>query len=161
MTCHPRRSLSSFVIVVVLMVFISGCGGSEPAAPTQPSPGPGIEVPPDVVNMNGTWAGTLESADQGVQQITLTVTQFANCVDGAWRSNSSDTRGALSGFAGKDSYTGLLSFEVGSCLSVVEITGNVGADTLRLTGGPVTKSAGSGACANPLPQSIVLSLRRQ
>jgi len=110
--------------------------------------------------MNGTWVGTLESPD-GVQQITMTVVQFSNCVDGTWRSASQDARGALSGFAAKDSYTGLLSFELGSCLGVVEVTGSVGADTLRLTGGPVTKSAGSGACAGPLPQSVVLSLRRQ
>ncbi len=75
MTCCPRRS-SLFVIVLVLMAFISGCGGSEPSAPTHPTPGPGVEVPADVVNMNGTWAGTLESPEQGVQQITLTVVQF-------------------------------------------------------------------------------------
>jgi hypothetical protein len=110
--------------------------------------------------MNGTWVGTLESPDR-VQQITMTVVQFSNCVDGTWRSNSSDYRGALSGFAAKDSYTGLFSFEIGSCLGIVEVTGNVGADTLRLTGGQVTKSAGSGTCVDPLPASVVLSLRRQ
>jgi len=110
--------------------------------------------------MNGTWVGTLESPDRGVQQVSLTVVQFANCVDGTWKSSSSDAQGALSGFAGKDSYTGLLSFELGSCLGVVEVTGNVGADSLRLTGGQVAKSSGSGACAAPLPESVVLSETR-
>jgi hypothetical protein len=110
--------------------------------------------------MNGTWVGTLESPD-GVQQITMTVVQFVNCVDGTWRSASQDLRGAISGFAAKDSYSGLFSLERGSCLGVANLTGSVSADTFRLTGGPVTPSAGSGACPDPLPQSVVLSLRRQ
>jgi hypothetical protein len=110
--------------------------------------------------MNGTWVGTLETP-AGVQQITMTVVQFSNCVDGTWRNASQDSRGALSGFAARDSYSGLFSLEQGSCLGIADLAGSVGADTLRLTGGPMTPSAGSGACPNPLPQSIVLSLRRQ
>jgi len=145
---------------LVLSALAWGCGGSESSTPTQPSPGPSADVPPDIVNMNGTWVGTLETP-AGVQQITMTVVQFSNCVDGTWRNASQDSRGAISGFAARDSYAGLFSLEQGSCLGVADLTGSVGADTLRLTGGPVAPSAGSGACPNPLPQSIVLSLRRQ
>ena len=155
-----QRTWRRRAAALVLSALACSCGGSGSSAPTHPTPGPSAEVPADIVNMNGTWVGTLESPD-GVQQITMTVVQFANCVDGTWRNASQDARGALSGFAAKDSYTGLLSFELGSCLGVVEVTGNVGGDTMRLTGGPVTKSAGSGACSDPLPQLIVLSLRRQ
>jgi hypothetical protein len=148
---------------LILSVLAGSCGGSSSSSstPHNPSPTAPTGVPADVVDMNGTWVGTLESPDRGVQQVSLTVVQFANCVDGTWKSSSSDARGALSGFAGKDSYTGLLSFELGSCLGVVEVTGNVGADSLRLTGGQVAKSSGSGACAAPLPESVVLALRRQ
>lgn len=148
---------------LILSVLAWSCGGSSSSSTTthNPSPTAPTGVPADVVDMNGTWVGTIESPDRGAQQVTMTVVQFANCVDGTWRSNSSDARGALSGFAGKDSYTGLLSFEIGSCLGVVEVTGNVGADSLRLTGGQVAKSAGSGACADPLPPSVVVALRRQ
>ncbi len=110
--------------------------------------------------MNGTWVGTFES-NLGVQQITLTVVQFSNCVDGTWRNAPQDLRGAISGFAAKDSFSGLFSFEQGSCLGVVNVSGQVGTDSFRLTGGAVTPSAGSGACANPLPQSTILTLRRQ
>ena len=155
---RPGCRLAAALIAVVLA---SSCGGSEPSAPTQPSPRPSTEVPADIVNMNGTWVGTLETSAPGVQQITMTVVQFVNCVDGTWRSDSSDYRGALSGYAAKDSYTGLFSFEYGSCLGIVQITGNVEANTLRLTGGPVTKSVASGTCIDPLPESVVLSLRRQ
>lgn len=111
--------------------------------------------------MNGTWVGTIESPNLGVQQITLTVVQFSNCVDGTWRSTSQDLRGAISGFAAKDSFSGLVSFEQGSCLGVVEASGQAGADAFLLTGGAVKPSVASGACPNPLPQSITLSLRRQ
>ena len=156
-----QRTWCRLTAALIPVILGFSCGGSEPSTPTEPSPGASTEVPADVVNMNGTWVGTLETPAPGVQQIRMTVVQSANCVDGAWRSDSSDHRGALSGYADKDSYTGLLSFERGSCLGIVQITGNVGADTLRLTGGPVTKSVASGTCADPLPESVVLSLRRQ
>lgn len=122
--------------------------------PTAPAP-----IPADVVDISGVWVGTLES-ELGVQQITLTVVQFSNCVDGTWRSNSTDWRGAISGFAAKDSYAGLVSLERGSCLGVVDVTGPVVDGTLKW-GGPVRPSAGSGVCVDPLPQSITLALRRQ
>ena len=108
--------------------------------------------------MAGTWGGTFESPNVGVQQITLTVVQSANCVDGTWRSGSQDSRGAISGFAAKDSFTGQLSFERGQCSAVADITGTVGSDTIQLSAGTVKPF---GSCADPLPQSIVLSLRRQ
>jgi hypothetical protein len=123
-----------------------------------PTPGPGTAIPAGIVDMNGTWVGTLEFPDRGAQQVTMTVSQFSNCVDGTWRSSGSDSRGALSGFAGKDSYTGLFTFDA-PCMGVVQITGSVSGDALRLTGGPV-KPVGSGACVDPLPESIVLALRR-
>ena len=160
---HQRTWQWRLAAGLILSVLAGSCGGSSSSSSTPHNPNPTAPtgVPADVVDMNGTWVGTLESPDRGAQPVTLTVVQFANCVDGTWRSNSSDSRGALSGFAGKDSYTGLLSFEIGACLGVVEVTGNVGADSLRLTGGPVTKSAGSGTCVDPLPQSVVLTLRRK
>lgn len=150
------------VVGLVLATFASSCGGSsESSSPTHSSPTGPTEVPADIANMNGTWVGTFESPNLGVQQITLTVVQFSNCVDGTWRNAPQDLRGAISGFAAKDSFSGLFSFEQGSCLGVVEVSGPVGADSFQLTGGAVRQSAGSGACPNPLPQSTTLTLRRQ
>lgn len=143
---------------LALLALMSACGGSEPSISTVPTPGPSTAVPADIVDMNGTWVGTLEFPDRGAQQVTMTVSQFSNCVDGTWRSSGSGSRGALSGFAGKDSYTGLFTFDA-PCMGVVQITGSVSGDALRLTGGPV-KPVGSGACVDPLPESIVLALRR-
>jgi hypothetical protein len=115
-------------------------------------------VPADVVNMAGTWVGTIETPDAGVQPVTVTVVQFANCVDGTWRSGSGDSRGAISGFAAKDSFSGQVSIERGSCTGVADITGAVGADTIQWTTGTVKPFV---SCFDPLPQTIVLSLRRQ
>jgi len=108
--------------------------------------------------MAGTWVGTFESPNLGAQQITLTVVQSAACVDGTWRSAAQDSRGAISGFAAKDSFTGQVSFERGQCSAVAEIAGTVASDTIQWTAETVRPF---GSCADPLPQSIVLSLRRQ
>jgi hypothetical protein len=156
-----KRRRYSLVVILVLSALANGCGGSGDSSPTSSSPVPGAPpVPANVVDINGTWVGTLET-NLGVQQITLTVVQFANCVDGTYRSSSSDLRGAISGFAAEASYTGLVSLEIGACWGVADVTGPVEGGTLRWTGSNVTRSAGSGACPDPLPQSITLSLRRQ
>ena len=87
----------------------------------------------------------------------MTVVQFSNCVDGTWISSGQDSRGAISGFAGKDSFSGQLSFERGRCSAIGDVTGEVGSETLRWTGS-VTPL---GPCAEALPQSIVITMRRQ
>jgi hypothetical protein len=109
------------------------------------------------VNIAGNWVGTLESSNLPAQSISMTVVQLANCVDGAWISSGQSSRGAISGFALKDSFTGQLSFERGQCSAIGNVTGEVGSDTLRWTGAitPI------GTCAEPLPQSIVVTMRRQ
>lgn len=139
----------------------SGGGSSEPSSPTHLNPTAPTGVPADIVNMNGIWVGTFESTNRGVQQITLTVVQSSNCVDGGWQSAAQDIRGAISGYATKDSFSGLVSFEQGSCAGIVEVSGQVGADAMQLTGGAFRPSVASGACPNPLPQSATFSLRRQ
>jgi hypothetical protein len=110
------------------------------------------------VNIAGIWVGTLESPNLPTQSISMTVVQLANCVDGTWISSGQNSRGAISGFAGKDSFTGQLSFERGQCSAIGTVTGEVGSDTLRWTG---TDLKPIGSCADPLPQSVVVSMRRQ
>ena len=151
------------VILVCLAVTVmtAGCSGgsssTEPppthSGPSAPPPGP---VEPSV-NIAGNWAGTLES-NLGSQAISMTVVQLANCVDGTWSSSGQNSRGAISGFAGKDSFSGQLSFERGQCSAIANITGEVGADTLRWTGSDMKPL---GPCSDPLPQSIVVTMRRQ
>jgi hypothetical protein len=109
------------------------------------------------VNVAGTWTGTLES-ELGTQTITLTVVQLANCVDGTWISGGQDSRGAISGFADASSFSGQLSFERGRCSAIGTVSGAVGSDTLRWTG---TGLKPIGPCSEPLPQSIVVTMRRQ
>ena len=153
---------SSFLLAcLVATVVTAGCSGGgaseDPppthAGPTAPPPGP---VEPSV-NIAGNWSGTLET-NLGSQAISMTVVQLANCVDGTWSSSAQSSRGAISGFAGKDSFTGQLSFERGQCSAIATVTGEVGADTLRWTSSEMKPI---GPCSDPLPQSIVVSMRRQ
>ena len=58
----------------------------------------------------------------------------------------------------EDSFSGQLSFERGQCSAIANITGEVGADTLRWTGSDMKPL---GPCSDPLPQSIVVTMRRQ
>ena len=116
------------------------------------------------VNLAGNWVGTFESANHGTQSITMLVVQFDNCVDGSWRSTSGDWSGAISGFAGRDFYTGQISLERpasspdGACQAIGNVTGEAGSTTLRWTGTGLTASR---PCAGELPQSIVITMRRQ
>ena len=156
------RCISYAVLVCLLAsAAVSGCSGgeSEPSEPAHPNPTAPADVPTEPsVNIAGTWIGTMESPNLGVQTITLTVVQVANCVDGTWISSGQAFRGAISGFAAKDSFSGQMSIERGRCSAVGNISGEVGSDTLRWTGGGVTPLA---PCADPLPESIVISMRRQ
>jgi hypothetical protein len=125
-----RWSVACGLIIAVVAL---GCGGSSaapPAAPTSSSAPPGE----DVVSIAGNWVGTLESTNVAVQTISMVVTQFANCVDGSWKSADGDWTGAISGFAMKGSFSGQITFERrsnGGCLAAGNVGGEVGSGTLR------------------------------
>lgn len=150
-----------FLVCLVITLLTAGCSsggsGDDPppthSGPTAPPPGP---VEPSV-NIAGNWTGTLES-NLGSQAISMVVVQLANCVDGTWTSSGQSSRGAISGFAGTDSFAGQLSFERGQCSAIGTVAGEVGADTLRWTGSDLKPI---GPCSEPLPQSIVVTMRRQ
>ena len=130
----------------------SSNGSGSPPAPQGP-----------FANVAGTWVGTLETANFSTHTVTLTVAQGGNCVDGAWSSSASDWTGAISGYAGADSFSGQISFERladdgGKCSAVGDIAGTVTDTAIRW------KSAGLsavGSCTGGLPQSLVLTLQRQ
>jgi hypothetical protein len=137
---------------------LGGCGAT---APTPPAASPSAPIGP-VVNIAGTWTGTLASANFPTQTITMMVYQATNCVDGAWSSLSSDWAGSISGYAGEASYSGLVSWErpsgSGKCLASATASGPVTGTTLHWTAGKLTAI---GSCDGDLPQSIVLDLQRQ
>ena len=151
------------LLCLALAASALGCevSGVHTDASTPTSPG-GVPAEP-VVNIGGTWVGTLESANMAPIPISMVVVQFGNCVDGSWRSAGGEWTGGISGLAGTNSYTGQMSFERpsgsgGSCLARAEVSGDVGSDTLSWTGaGP----APLGPCTGDLPRSIVVNLRRQ
>jgi hypothetical protein len=145
---------------IIIAIASLSCGASSdtpaPGGPTSPT-----TPPADVVNIAGNWVGTIESANLPPQTISMVVVQFADCVDGSWRSTDGDWTGAISGVARKDSFSGQITFERrsnGGCLATGNVGGDAGTDTLRWTGVGVTPI---GQCAGSIPQSIVISMRRQ
>jgi hypothetical protein len=150
------RFVLAYLLLAAMGIGCSSGSSADPppthSGPTAPPPGP---VEPSV-NIAGNWTGTLES-NLGSQSISMTVVQLANCVDGTWISSGQDSRGAISGFAGTTSFTGQLSLERGRCSAIGTVTGEVGADTLRWSGSDMKPL---GPCSDPLPQSIVVTMRR-
>jgi hypothetical protein len=111
--------------------------------------------------MAGNWVGTLESANTAPITLSMVIVQFADCVDGSWRSADGDWSGAISGFARTDAFSGQITFERrsnGGCLASGNIGGDVGSDTLRWISVGATAL---GDCPGTLPQSITLTMRRQ
>lgn len=159
MTASVGRALAeraALVSVLVAALVLSGaCShGTDPA----PSPGAG---PGLFVNIAGEWTGTLESSNVAARALTLTAVQAGNCVDGVWQDDGGWS-GAISGFASTTGYEGQMSLERsdanGRCTAVATVAGQVTDHQLRWTGSGFTAV---GACAGPLPTSIVLTLARR
>jgi hypothetical protein len=114
------------------------------------------------VDVSGVWEGTLASSNFPTSNITLTVAQTSNCVDGAWESNPTSWTGAISGYAGADSFAGQMSLEFvtdsgAHCNVVGSISGSVDQTHILWT------STGfvAGACPSSVPKSLVISLQRK
>jgi hypothetical protein len=146
-----RRAIPGLLAVMLA----AACSASR--TPTTPS-----SPPLNVVNLAGTWSGTLESANFPAKTVTLTVGQGGNCVDGAWTTASSDWTGAISGYAAADSFSGQFSFERtadggGKCNAAGTIAGQAGTASLRWTSNDLSAV---GSCTGDVPSMIVLTLTR-
>ena len=162
---HTRAFFAPYALLVAVVLSLD-CGHSTPAAPTPPSTSPSpitepTPVPAGPVNVAGTWTGTLEATGFATRSIALLAFQGGTCVDGAWRSEPAEWVGVISGSADATTFTGNITIQrpadgAGKCGGVAEVSGGVGADTIRWT------SAGfTGDCRGGLPQSIVITLRRE
>src|SRR5439155_10278252 len=108
------------------------CGSTPPAissSPSAPSGGP-------LVNIAGSWNGTMQSSNFPAHPLAMTVVQGGNCVDGAWRASAGDWTGAISGYARTDSFAGQISVEIVAdsgdrCSGVGTTSGPVNGDSLR------------------------------
>ena len=155
-----RRRAQGLACAVIVAISALGCGGGGDSSSSGPSTSP-TAPPVDVVNLAGNWVGTIESANLPPQTISAVVVQFADCVDGSWKSADGDWTGAISGFARKDSFSGQITFERrsnGGCLATGNVGGDVGSDTLRWNSVGATPI---GVCAGSIPQSFVVNMRRQ
>ena len=153
----PRWRLACGVVVAIAGL---SCQGSSDTPPAETPTSPTAPIGP-VADVAGNWVGTLESANGAPLTLSMVVVQFADCVDGSWRSTDGDWSGAISGFARQDAFSGQITFERrsnGGCLASGNIGGDVGSDTFRWISVGATAL---GPCAGTLPQSIVLTMRRQ
>ncbi len=147
----------------VLLLLALGCGGSVPTIDAV-TPGTTPVAPPTpVANIAGTWTGTVEGDNFPPHPVTLVVVQNDSCVDGEWKDATSDWKGAISGLATADSFSGQISFERtdnggGKCQAGASISGPIQGDTFRWTGGATTTI---GTCNGGAPQNLVLSVHRQ
>jgi len=144
---------------IIIAAAALGCSTDDP--PTSTTPTSPTTPPVDVVNIAGNWVGTIESANLPPQTISMVVVQFADCVDGSWKSADGDWSGAISGFARKDSFSGQITFERrsnGGCLASGNVGGDVGSDTVRWISVGATPIS---PCAGSVPQSFVVNMRRQ
>jgi hypothetical protein len=145
--------------VVIALVALACSGSNESGSPTTPS-SPTAPAQ-DVVNLAGNWVGTIESANVPALNISMVVVQFADCVDGSWKSADGDWTGAISGFARKDTFSGQITFERrsgGGCVASGNVGGEVVSDTLQWMG---VGASPIGQCAGNVPQSLVINMRRQ
>ena len=81
-----RSCLNATLLCILIAVAIGACKASSvlPASSSGPT-----EIPIEpVAELAGTWVGTLESANLGVQPITMTIVQAGGCVDGTWSSST-------------------------------------------------------------------------
>jgi hypothetical protein len=114
-----------------------------------------------VINMAGTWSGTLQLPGAAVRNVSMLIVQTVDCVDGAFHTDANEWIGAISGYATRTAFSGVMSLQKaddgqGKC------TGN-GATEASLTGDTLSFTAGNftGDCPGGLPASLTLTLRRQ
>jgi hypothetical protein len=146
----------TFVLYALIALLGTACGSSTPSS----GPGPTAPGGP-FADLSGTWTGTFESVNFSTRNITLTVVQSGNCVDGAWINSGSDWHGAISGVATADSFSGFLSFERsasggGQCDATGAVSGPAGS-TMRFTVDSLTPV---GNCSGDLPKGVIVTLHR-
>jgi len=145
---------------LALIGSMMSCGGPYATPPAQTPSAP--TTPTDVADVRGKWTGTVQGTNLSAQSVTMDVVQTADCVDGAWNTDADQWAGAISGYAAKGSFSGLMTFErvAGGprCTAYGNVAGEVTGTSLRWT----SIDALTGDCpADTLPQAVVLTMHRQ
>ena len=150
---------------LVLAILGGACGGKSdaPSSPTPaptPTPSP-TPSPGAVLNMAGTWSGTLELSGSPARSVSMLIVQTIDCVDGAYHTDGNEWTGAISGYATATAFNGVLSFQraddgQGKCSGTGTSDASLTGDTLTFTA-----SGFIGSCPDGLPQAVTLTLRRQ
>jgi hypothetical protein len=145
------RRFAIGVVLAATLVIAAGCGGSSPTAPS-------------VVNLAGTWSGTMQytqspsgPAAQFVQGVSMSLSQSGNTINGTWTTTSGTARnGTVGGTVTSNSFSG--SFTYGDlsvistpCTGTLAVSGSASSSNLMWTSPTVVEN-----CTDP-PVSITIA----
>jgi hypothetical protein len=144
-----------FAVILALTVGCAACAGTS-TAPSSVSAG-------TTTNVAGTWGGTIASANNSTEQVTLLLTQSGSDVRGTWASTSVSWSGQVTATLNGSALDGQVTFagNVSNgtvCNGSAAITGTANDATMRLTSAAGVVGA---ACPAPLPVGITIDVRRQ
>jgi hypothetical protein len=153
--------MKRLVLAIAFGATLVGCGGSNPAAPTQV-----VATPPPAVSIAGTWTGTFHahqvnssgSAFPWTEGIRVTLTQTGANVSGTWSltgNNTADRHGTVSGTVNASVYEGTFTYSAKSatgsrCRGTITLSGATSASSIRWTSPGVVEN-----CSNP-PTGITI-----
>lgn len=147
-----RRPLERATLLVLVCVVLSACSDSATGPSSAGS----------VVDIAGSWSGTLASANNPTEPIVVELSQSGTNVSGTWRGTTLTWNGEVSGtvegasFSGRFTFTGTASDD-SVCTGAADVSGSAGSTALSWTSSIGVVGA---ACAAPLPAALRLELRR-
>lgn len=155
------RRLPILTLCLALALLDVACGSGKSSAPASPTPSPTPAPAPAFINMAGTWSGTLQLPDAQPRNVSMLIVQTIDCVDGAFHTDANEWVGAISGYATRESFSGVLSLQkaddgLGKCSGAGALEASLSGDVLTLRASNV-----NGECPRGLPQSLTITVRRQ
>ena len=112
-------------VVLVLLFFALSCGGGGGSSPTAP-PAP----PPPIVNVAGTWDGTLNFGTILVA-VTMTFSQMSATVTGTWLAPGAG--GSVNGTISGSTFT-FSGIQLTPCAGTFAGSGTINAAVTQITG---------------------------
>jgi len=142
-------------LAVCLVVSVAACGGNS-TAPSAVSGG-------TVIDIAGTWNGTIASSNNTTAQLKMVLTQSGPDVTGTWLSTSVSWAGQISGTVHAASFDGQFKFSGTAsdgtvCTGTANVAGPVSGSTMTWTS---SNGVVGGACPAPLPVGLQIVVQRQ
>jgi hypothetical protein len=133
--------MKRLLLAVLGLATLCGCGGSNPAAPTQVA-----ATPPPPANIAGTWTGTFHahaldssgSAFPFTEPFTMTLTQSGGSVSGTWVADGNpDRTGTVGGAVTPTIFNGTFTYHRkvtnGRCVGTITLSGATSNNSVHWT----------------------------